>query len=74
MTDIGYAQIRAVQNALAALPPDLREALVLVTVEGLRYREAADRLNITIAALTRRIARARATLATNLSILPGQVD
>lgn len=32
--------------ALAVLPPDLREAFLLVKAEGLTYREAAQALNI----------------------------
>jgi len=32
--------------ALAALPPDLREAFLLIKAEGLTYREAAQVLNI----------------------------
>jgi RNA polymerase sigma factor (sigma-70 family) len=50
-------------GALRALPPEQREALVLVTIEGLSYREAADILQIPIGTLTSRIARARETLA-----------
>lgn len=36
----------ALTCALAALPPDLREAFLLVKAEGLKYREAAQVLNI----------------------------
>ena len=32
--------------ALAALPPDLCEAFLMVKAEGLKYREAAQVLNI----------------------------
>jgi len=36
----------ALSCALAALPPDLREAFLLVKAEGLKYREAAQVLEI----------------------------
>ncbi len=36
----------ALTCALAALPPDLREAFLLVKAEGLKYREAAQVLGI----------------------------
>jgi RNA polymerase sigma-70 factor (ECF subfamily) len=50
-------------DALQKLPPEQREALVLVTIDGLSYRDAADILQIPIGTLTSRIARARETLA-----------
>jgi len=50
-------------SALQKLPLEQREALVLVTVEGLSYRDAADILQIPIGTLTSRIARAREALA-----------
>ncbi len=40
------------------LPEEQRAALLLVSVEGLSYREAADTLNLPIGTLTSRIARA----------------
>jgi len=64
------SQIRAVQKALATLSPDLRNALTLVSIQGLSYAEAADRLGIPVATLTSRIARARTTLAGRLDLLP----
>jgi RNA polymerase sigma factor (sigma-70 family) len=50
-------------GALQKLPLEQREALVLVAVDGLSYRDAADVLQIPIGTLTSRIARARETLA-----------
>jgi len=50
-------------QALDGLPPEQREALLLVAVEGLSYRDAADILEIPIGTLTSRIARAREALA-----------
>ena len=36
----------ALTHALAALPDDLRESFLLVRAEGLKYREAAQALNV----------------------------
>jgi RNA polymerase sigma-70 factor (ECF subfamily) len=50
-------------RALQALPAEQREALALVVIDGLSYREAADLLDIPMGTLTSRIARAREALA-----------
>lgn len=49
-------------DALAALPEDLREPLVLYAQGGLGYEEIAAQLNITLAAVKIRIYRARQKL------------
>jgi RNA polymerase sigma factor (sigma-70 family) len=55
--------LRDVSRALQALPLEQREALALVVIDGLSYREASDILDVPIGTLTSRIARARETLA-----------
>ena len=52
----------AVQAAMARLPQEQREAVGLVLVEGLPYREAADVLDVPIGTLTSRLARGREAL------------
>ena len=52
----------AVQSAMARLPQEQREAVSLVLVEGLPYREAADVLDVPIGTLTSRLARGREAL------------
>lgn len=52
--------------ALAALPPDQREVVALVLVEGLSYAQAADVLELPVGTVTSRLARARASLQTHL--------
>jgi RNA polymerase sigma-70 factor (ECF subfamily) len=52
----------AVQLAMARLPQEQREAVGLVLVEGLPYREAADVLDVPIGTLTSRLARGREAL------------
>jgi len=52
-----------VLRALQALPLEQREALALVVIDGLSYREASNILDVPIGTLTSRIARVRETLA-----------
>jgi RNA polymerase sigma-70 factor, ECF subfamily len=52
----------ALQSAMARLPQEQREAVSLVLVEGLPYREAADVLDVPIGTLTSRLARGREAL------------
>lgn len=53
------ARVRA---AMADLPPEQREVLALVALEGLSYREAAAVLGIPIGTVMSRLGRARARL------------
>ena len=46
-------------RAIAALPDDQREVLMLVSVEALSYKEAADILEVPIGTVMSRLARAR---------------
>jgi RNA polymerase sigma-70 factor (ECF subfamily) len=57
------AEMRDVARAMDALPDEQREAVALVLVEGLAYREAADLLDIPIGTLTSRLTRGRQALA-----------
>lgn len=52
----------SVRTAIGRLPDDQRSALLLVTVEGQSYREAADTLGIPQGTLMSRLARARLRL------------
>lgn len=57
-----HAQMSDVDKAMNALPPEQREAVALVLVEGLAYREAAEILDIPIGTLTSRLTRGRQAL------------
>jgi RNA polymerase sigma-70 factor, ECF subfamily len=48
--------------ALMALPEEQREVLVLVALEGLSYRDAAEILGVPVGTLMSRLGRARAAL------------
>ena len=51
-----------VQQIIDAMPPDQREVLLLVCVEDLAYREAAEVLGVPIGTVMSRLARARKRL------------
>jgi RNA polymerase sigma-70 factor (ECF subfamily) len=53
-------------TALATLPPDQREVVALVLVEGMSYGEAAALLQVPVGTVTSRLARARASLQAHL--------
>jgi RNA polymerase sigma-70 factor, ECF subfamily len=56
------ADMLSVQAAMARLPQEQREALSLVLVEGLSYKEAAEVLDVPVGTLTSRLARGRDAL------------
>lgn len=55
-----------VQAAMEALPADLREALVLREIEGLRYEEIAELMQCPIGTVRSRIFRAREAVSTRI--------
>lgn len=59
-------RMRDLVRALAALPPPLREALVLVGAQGLSYEEAAVVCKVPVGTMKARVSRARRQLATTL--------
>lgn len=58
---------RRIEEAVGHLPPDYRSAFVLRDVEGLSAEEAADVLNLSVAALKSRLHRARLFLRKQLA-------
>ena len=70
LTPLGLAErneeARRVREAVEALPWELRAPLVLVRLEGMKYREAAEVLGITLEALRMRVHRAYVALAVSL--------
>jgi RNA polymerase sigma-70 factor (ECF subfamily) len=51
-----------VRQAVALLPPEQRATLMLVTVEGLSYKEAAEVAGVPVGTIMSRLARARIAL------------
>ena len=60
-------EMQDVDRAMSELPPEQREVIALVLVEGLAYREASDILQIPIGTLTSRLTRGRQALARRLA-------
>lgn len=67
-----HAKLEAsdVWKAMRELPEEQREALALVCVEGLSYRDAAEALGVPMGTLTSRLARGRQALQTMLGDAP----
>ena len=63
-------EVSELLGAIAALPPDQRDAVVAIDVVGLSYREAARALRAKEATITTRLHRGRARLAENLAAVP----
>ncbi len=61
-TEATLALRQVIDRALAALPEELRAAVVLRDVQGLEYREIADALGVPIGTVESRIFRARQRL------------
>jgi len=59
---VARLEFSAVSAAIAQLPGEQREALLLVAVEGRSYREVSEITGASVAAVTSRIARAREEL------------
>lgn len=59
-------ELGQVGRAMATLPDEQREAIALVVIEGLAYKEAAQLLDIPIGTLTSRLVRGREALMARL--------
>jgi len=59
-------ELNEVRAALGELPADQRMALLLVTVDGLSYREAAEIAEVPVGTIMSRLARARVALQAKL--------
>jgi RNA polymerase sigma-70 factor, ECF subfamily len=58
--------LQEVRAALQQLPPEQRAALLLVTVDGLSYKEAAEVAEVPVGTIMSRLARARVALLARL--------
>ena len=54
---------RVVRQVIAELPEEQRVVLMMVTVDGLSYKETAEALDVPMGTVMSRLARARARLA-----------
>ena len=60
----GHIALAELARAIETLPPEQKEALLLVTLEGIPYAEAAGIIGIPLGTLMSRLGRARAALRT----------
>ena len=58
----GHIALAELARAIETLPPEQKEALLLVTLEGIPYAEAAGIIGIPLGTLMSRLGRARAAL------------
>jgi RNA polymerase sigma-70 factor (ECF subfamily) len=63
---IQQSERASLQRALAELPPEFREVIVLREVQGLSYREISDVVGVPIGTVMSRLARGRRRLASTL--------
>ena len=66
----GHLDMQDFRRALDALPPDQREALVLVGAAGFSYEEAAEISGCAVGTIKSRVNRARSKLIELLSVSP----
>jgi RNA polymerase sigma-70 factor (ECF subfamily) len=66
---MGRLEIQELRAALAEMPPDQREALILVGVLGASYEEAAKICGCAVGTVKSRVNRARKKLAEQLSVI-----
>jgi RNA polymerase sigma-70 factor, ECF subfamily len=64
----GRVEFEEFRRALAKLPPDQREALILVGASGFSYEEAAEICGCAVGTIKSRVNRARSRLTEMLSI------
>ena len=62
----GKLYLAEVRRAIARLPEDHREVLLLVSVEGVAYKQAAEILDLPIGTVMSRLSRARLALGHEL--------
>jgi RNA polymerase sigma-70 factor, ECF subfamily len=68
----GHMDLSDFREALAKLPADQREALILVGASGFSYEEAADICNCAVGTIKSRVSRARTRLAELLGLEAGE--
>jgi RNA polymerase sigma-70 factor (ECF subfamily) len=67
---LDHLNASATIEALFELPPERREALLLVAIEGMSYREAAAVVGVPVGTLVSRLGRGRAQLRATLGSGP----
>jgi len=71
---IRRAEARLLNEAITALPPPLREVIVLRELEALPYRQIAHIAGIPIGTVMSRLARARRLLSQSVKVIEAAAD
>jgi RNA polymerase sigma-70 factor (ECF subfamily) len=66
--------LEEIKRAFAELPEPFRIAVLLSDVEGLKYREIAEVLNLPVGTVMSRLSRGRRMLRAKLTTLPSRND
>jgi RNA polymerase sigma-70 factor, ECF subfamily len=69
---LGHLDMADMRTALAQLPEDQREAVILVGASGFSYEEAADICRVAVGTIKSRVSRARTRLTDILSLNPAE--
>jgi RNA polymerase sigma-70 factor, ECF subfamily len=69
----GHLELADLRIALAKLPEDQREAIILVGASGFSYEEAAEICSVAVGTIKSRVNRARARLAILLHMNEGEL-
>ncbi len=65
-----HLEMKELEQALARLPEDQRQVILLVAYEGISYREAADIIGVPIGTVMSRLSRGREALRARLDRAP----
>jgi RNA polymerase sigma-70 factor (ECF subfamily) len=71
---IRRAESRLLNEAISALPPALREVIVLRELEDLSYRQIADIAGVPIGTVMSRLSRARRLLMQSVKVIEAAAD
>jgi len=71
---IRRAEARLLNEAITALPPALREVIVLREIEDLAYRDIARIADVPIGTVMSRLARARRLLSQSVKVIEAAAD
>jgi len=69
----GKLELRDMARALEHLPPEQRETVLLVSLEGMSYKEVSEVLGVPIGTVMSRLARGRERLRTLMENGPAQL-
>ena len=68
----GHLDLLDLNRALSKLPPDQREALILVGAEGFSYEDAANISGCAVGTVKSRVNRARSRLHELMTMTPAE--